>query len=301
MNAWDAVGLGRVVAVAGAVVLFASACGFGFGPAAVDSDGGRLHEQAQAALDRWSNAVSLNGGSDFVPVGELVGQIGDWEAANGDNKAALMSGLVEAAVTLPGETPPDGSIAWSDGTSEIVALVPATRALAGIRATGGACDGCRALQVIGAQLTTASMNTSRGPATVPVWAFSVEGTAVQITRIAVANMVSVVPPQWDPNDAPVGLSIDAAKGTVDGRGIEVTFVGAPGRASEACGADYTAEAVESQTAIVVIVHEQRNPGAGACADVGATRTASVTLASPLASRAVLEVKQGLPVPVVLGP
>ena len=287
--------------MAGVVVLVASACGFGFGPAAVDSDGSRLHEQAQAALDRWSTAVVAGGGSDFVPVGELVGQIGDWEDANGDNKAALMSGLVEAAVTLPGDTPPDGQIGWPDGTSESVALMPAAQALAAIHAAAGACDGCTPLRVTGARLATASVRTSRGPATVPVWAFTVDGTAVQITRIAVANMVTVVPPPWDPNNAPVGLSIDAARGTVDGRDLQVTFVGAPGPASEGCGADYSAEAVESDTAIVVIVHEHSNPGAGACSLVGATRTASVTLASPLGKRAVLEIKEGLPVSVALGP
>jgi hypothetical protein len=283
------------------LAILAAGCGFGFGPAAVDSDGSRLQEQARAALDRWSTAIAASGGSDFVPVGELVGQIGDWEDANGDNKAALMSGLVEAAVTLPGDTPPDGQIGWSDGTSESVALVPAAGALAGIRAIGGSCDGCPALRVTGARLTTASVRTSRGPATVPVWAFTVDGTAVQITRIAIANMVTVVPPPWDPNNAPVGLSIDSAKGTVDGRDLVVTFIGAPGPASEGCGADYTAEAIESDTAIVIVVHEHPNPGGGACSLVGATRTASVTLASPLGKRTVLEIKQGLPVPVVLGP
>ena len=81
----------------------------------------------------------------------------------------------------------------------------------------------------------------------------------------------------------------------------MTFVGAPGPASQSCGADYTAEAVESDTAIVVIVHEHPNPGGGACALVGATRTAKVTLASPLGKRAVLEIKEGRPVPVTLGP
>jgi hypothetical protein len=286
----DAVRLRPLAVLAGAVVLAASACGFGFGPAAVDADGPRLQTQARAALDRWTAAVAAGGGSDLAPVDELVGQIGDWEAAVGDNKAALMAGQVEAAITLPGDTPPDGDVTWSDGTSESVALVPAAQAFAGIRtAGGGSCDGCAPLRVTGSRLTTATIRTSRGPATVPVWAFTVVGTAVQITRVAVANMIIPVPPPWDP------------KGTADGRDLGVTFVGAPGPASQGCGADYTAEAVESDTAMVVIVHEHSNPGGGACALVGATRTASVTLASPLGKRAVLEIKEGRPVPVTLGP
>jgi hypothetical protein len=78
----------------------------------------------------------------------------------------------------------------------------------------------------------------------------------------------------------------------------VSFVGSPGPASQPCGADYTAEAVESDLAVVVIVTEHRNPGLATCTAVGARRTAAVELASPLGDRAVLEVREGLPVPVL---
>ena len=76
-------------------------------------DSARLHQQAQAALTRWADAVAAAGGqSAFVPVGDLTAQVGDWEEAVGDNnKMALMAGLVEAAVSLSAETPPDGELA----------------------------------------------------------------------------------------------------------------------------------------------------------------------------------------------
>jgi hypothetical protein len=65
--------------------------------------------------------------------------------------------------------------------------------------------------------------------------------------------------------------------------------------------DYTAEAIESELAVVVIVHERPYDGSGAsttaCDLAGALRTAKVTLGYPLGKRAVLEVQQGLPVPV----
>ena len=111
----------------------------------------------------------------------------------------------------------------------------------------------------------------------------------------------MVPPPWNPNDSPVGISIESTTGTVDGRQLTVTFVGAPA-GDQGCGADYTAEAVESPTAVVVIVTEHPHSGLfAACSLVGALRTAVVELAAPLADRAVLEVKEGLPVPVVLTP
>ena len=67
-------------------------------------------------------------------------------------------------------------------------------------------------------------------------------------------------------------------------------------------ADYTAEAVESSSAVVVIVAEHAghagHAGAGeGCPSIGHRRTAVATLKEPLGSRAVLEVRDGLPVSV----
>jgi hypothetical protein len=156
------------------------------------------------------------------------------------------------------------------------------------------------LRITAAQLTAGPVETSRGPATAPVWEFTVQGTAVKVTRVAIAAPVTVVPPPWDPYDAPVGISIDSATGTVGGRQLTVTFVGAPAPGDQGCTADYTAEAVESPTAVVVILTEHpHSPFFAACTAVGARRTATVELAVPLGERAVLEVKEGLPVPVLL--
>jgi hypothetical protein len=111
----------------------------------------------------------------------------------------------------------------------------------------------------------------------------------------------VSPPAWDPNDPPVGLSIESASGTVDGKQLTVSFSGAADPGGKPCGADYTAEAVESSTAVVVIVIEHSNVTPAFCLLEAATRTATVQLAAPLGDRTVLEVKEGLPVPVTLAP
>ena len=264
-------------------------------------DSATLHQQAQANLTRWADAVAAAGGQTaFVVVGELTGQVGDWEPDVGDNnKIALMAGLVESAVSLPADPPPDGEVRWPDGSTTAVRLISAPEALAGLKADadGSACSDCTPLQATGTRLTTAPVQTSRGPATAPVWEFDVQGTAVKVTRVAVAGGVTVTPPAWDPDHAPVGISIESAAGTVGGRQLTVSFTGAPAPGDQGCGADYTAEAVESSTAVVVIVTEHRHGLFEACTAVGATRTAVVDLAAPLGERSVLEVKEGLPVPV----
>ena len=279
-----------------------SGCGLA-GLVPPNGDSTRLHQQAQAALTRWADAVAVAGGpSAFVPVGDLTAQVGDWEEPVGDNnKQALMAGLVEAAVSLPTERPPDGQLRWPDGSTDTVRLNSAQDALAGLKAdaTGSGCPTCVPLQITAARLTSGSVETSRGPVQAPVWEFTLKGTLVRLTRVAIGASVTVAPPPWDPNDSPVGISIDSASETPSGLELMVEFVGAPGPGDQACGADYTAEAVESSLAVVVIVTEHPNIGLGGCSAVGALRTAEVRLTAPLGARAVLEVKQGLPVAVSL--
>jgi hypothetical protein len=268
------------------------------------SDSARLHEEARADLARWADAVAAAGGpSALVPVGELTGQIGDWEeSVGGNNKIALMSGLVEASIAMPTETPPDGEIRWPNGRTQTVRLISGQEALSRLKAgTTGDCPDCTPLEIIGAQVASGEIQTSRGPAQVPVWEFTLRGTAVRVTRLAVDSYVQVKPPAWDPDNPPIGLSIQSATATADGRQLTVTFVGAPEAGDRPCGADYTAEAVESETAVVVIVIEHPNGAPVPCTAMGALRTATAQLSADLGDRTVLEVQQGLPVAVLPAP
>jgi hypothetical protein len=273
----------------------------------LSDDGGsdRERQQAKEALARWAAAVEADGGRQgFVPVGELTGQVGDWEPEVGENnKLALMGGMIAAAAELPAASG-DTEVRWDDGTTKTMPTISAEQALEELRASSSqGCPECASLQVTAARLSTATFQTSRGPATAPVWEFALDGTDVLVTRIAVSanNGVVVEPPAWDPNNPPTGLSIDSVSGTVGGTQLTVAFIGAPDAADKPCGEDYITEAVESDTAVVVIVTRHRNGFAGGCTAVGARRTATVELAAPLGERAVLEVMEGRPVPVLLTP
>ena len=270
-------------------------------PAATDP--AAAHQRAQAVLSAWADAVAAAGERAAVtPVGELTGQIGDWEEAVGDNnKRALMAGMVASVSPLSEEAPPDGEVAWQDGTTTKVPLVSAQEAIVAIESTTSApCSDCAMLLVTDARLTSGPIETTRGPATAPVWEFTVQGTAVKVTRVAIANPVVVAP---DEGGWGLGLAIDSASGSVSGNELTVAFVGAPDPGNMSCGEDYTAEAVESDLAVVVIVtrHPHVAPLGEACSAVGARRTATATLAAPLGDRVVLDLQQGTPVPVVLAP
>ena len=271
-------------------------------PAATDSVA--VRQRAQAVLSAWAEAVAAAGGHAAVtPVGDLTGQIGDWELAVGDNnKRALMAGMV-ASVNPPAEEGlPDGEVSWPDGTTTTVPLLSAQRAIVAIASTTSApCSDCVTLLVTAARLTSGPIQTSRGPATAPIWEFTVQGTAVKVTRVAIANPVAVV--SSGEGDPQLGLAIDSASGTVDGNVLTVAFVGAPDPGNMPCGEDYTAEAVESDLAVVVIVtrHPHAAPFGEACRAIGARRTATAMMAAPLGDRVVLDLQQGTPVPVVLAP
>jgi hypothetical protein len=261
-----------------------------------------LHRHAQDILAAFSSAASQAGGSPpAVFVGELTGQIGDWEEPVGENnKLALMSGAVDAGAPLSDSTPPAGEIRWPDGSSRTVRLRSAARALIDLKAASGSpCSDCRPLVVTAAALANGSAQTSRGAATVPTWNFTIAGTHVIVTRVAVdsADRIALAPVPWNRDLAPQARSIQSATGAAMDRTLTVEFVGAPDPGSKPCGADYAAEAVESTLAIVVIVMKHANPAPVVCPDVGAFRTAPVALAAPLGDRVVLEIEEGLPVPV----
>ena len=297
----------RIGAVAMVLLVAAvAACGSLDEFAGRPNETARLNEQADAALARWAAAVAAAGGrQDFVPTEGMTGQVGDWEVDVGDNnKPALMAGMVEAATQLPKDVPPKAEIRWNDGTTKTVPTISASEALRDLQGDPeGPCPECHPLEVTGARLSTAAVQTSRGPATAPAWEFSLAGTRVKVTRIAIAvgDGPAVQPPPWDANNPPWGPRIDSATGMIGGLELTASFTGAPDSADKPCGEDYAAEAVESDLAVVIIVTAHSNPSPGACSLVGAVRTATAALARPLGDRTVLDVMEGRPVPVQLAP
>lgn len=283
------------------LAVLVSACAPGAPDAAAVAAG-----QARAAkvLDNWAASVQRAGGATNVAVvGNLTGQVGDWEMPFGDNgKRALMAGMVVSEGTLGGNAPASGTVTWQDGSTATVPILGVQDSLAAIARAGMAspCGDCQPLIAERASLVQAAINTTRGPATGPVWEFTIRGTAVKITHVAIAN--AIVPAALE--DSPGGvMSIDSANGSATSSSVTVSFVGAPGPASEPCGEDYTADAVESDLAVTVLVwrHPHVTVLPEGCALVGARRTATATLAKPLGDRPVLDPATGLAVPLTLRP
>ena len=260
-----------------------------------------VHRQAQEALARWDAAVAASaGGSGFILVGEVTLFVGqDWgpNIDGGNAKMAWYAGLFLAAEPLPSEAPPDGTIQWPDGTTHAVPVISAQQALTDLKAAGvSPCPDCTPLQITGATLTTATFQSSRGPVQAPAWEFSLKDTDVKLDQVAVGGKFTA-PLVPTPNDQAngqqaaqprVGPPVGSATVDASGTTLTVAFTGAPDTGDKPCGADYTAEAIESDTGVVVIVYEHPNTTPAACSLVGAFRTAQVTLAKPLGNRTLID-------------
>ena len=165
------------------------------------------------------------------------------------------------------------------------------------------CLNCRQLILTGAALVEAfPVTTTRGLATAPVWVYQVEGSTVRLTRPAVGVTVPSLPhPAYG---LPYQLPVLGARGSLTAPSLTGTVLGAWPSGDQPCGADYAAEALESVTAVVLVVHEVRHlnraPHA-ACNLAVVQRLVTATLHQPLGDRTVLDGVSGQPVPTVRTP
>jgi hypothetical protein len=90
--------------------------------------------------------------------------------------------------------------------------------------------------------------------------------------------------------------VESAVVAADGRTVTAAHFTGGRDSTGPCTSDYTARAVESEYAAVIIVEEDphRPPGT-ICSLEGYARTATLILAAPLAQRTLLQV-QGTPIP-----
>ena len=229
------------------------------------------------------------------PSGQSPQPLGHGGASDVDQKEAFAAGLFTLAEPLTVSAPATGAIRWSDGRTVRASLSTPQQAVAQMHAdSAGTCTSCSPLRLSSPRLGTMTLATDDGPAVVPAWVFTVPGSAVRVVHPALSPTAGVdIAPT---STTGLGVSIEAATASADQRSLVVTFTGSPGPASRPCGADYTARAVESARAVVVIIYEFPAPGEQACSTIGAKRTATATLAAPLAGRAILELRQGTPVP-----
>jgi hypothetical protein len=244
--------------------------------------------QNSPAARAWRTGLVLLGPGELSPIPRDAG------FANQHQKEAFGAGRFRLAGALPGQAL-HGRIRWADGSTLAVPLLDARVAFQQL-ATNQACaiPPCDPLTITSARPAALTIATSRGPAVIPAWRFTVAELSWPVTEAAVASGNFVTLP--DPFPLPVaGRDVPGAAGllavSADGRTLTLQFI------TGACVTAWGARLY--QTSAAVVVGSWSGGGSGQmCPADAVSRSAKVTLARPLGSRFVLDVATGLPL--VLG-
>ena len=276
---------------------------------------GKEVQRAKDALDRWEKAI---GDSGYVPIRPQSGggsgnpavwqfeEVGHWPGMTGrptPDSAAMALRRIAVQTPLPTTRPGAGRVVWAGGESSSIQLLSQAETLQQLRSGADVCVGCEPGEIDGVKastlviskvtLTTMQVQTTRGPATVPAYRFSFAGKSVQALQAAVA------PPKLGPmpeNDQVNLLPVDSATFSPGLQILTVHFTGAELPASEPCGEDYSAVAIESEHAVAVIVTSKPHGKNEICNGSARPRDALVQLKAPLGGRAVLETAHGTAIP-----
>ncbi|MBO4209242.1 hypothetical protein [Micromonospora echinofusca] len=270
----------------------------------------RFDQRAAEVAESWRrSAASTAWRTGYVPLGDATVLVGD-PGFSGDTKQAFLNGWYRDQVALPARTPAPGTVRFPDGTLTVplISAAEAYRQLdrgdpppcaarpARPPATGSGPDSavsnpadtaCIPLTVTGVKLGTAQVATSRGPATVPAWLFTVEELATPVARLAVApSAVAPVPSASVPASPVDGLVVTQELTAADGTTLSYKLgIGA-------CDSSPTALVAEFDD--IVVIGGGIIPSTGICTAQLVLAPVSVTLDAPLGARPVLDGVTGQP-------
>jgi hypothetical protein len=238
-----------------------------------------------AALDRWASfPVDAEPRPLVLLGGDVTGPLGGF--ASDEAKEAFLQGAFVDPASLP------SGPAAADGYD----VVTAAQAVELLRDSGTpGPEAVRPLVITSVQLGRANFETDRGSTELPAWMVSMAGVEAPAAVLAVSPDAIFRPP-GDDLPPPFG-----ATGTDTSTELTISFSGAP-PGTGPCGAEYTADAVGSETAVAVTIRElpaspSTTDGRVACSSVGYARQLTISLASPLGARVLVAAATGAAVPV----
>ncbi len=290
----------RTALAAAFLVLVTAGCGSTAPDRSAAGSGEDLFaERAASVAQAWTESGLLNRWArSFVPAQPLTREP-DW-SLRGSLKAAFYGGWVRTATPLL-DVPGEGEIRYAvDGTTVPVRTLGARTAYEDMvnpragdcpAAEGGSSD-CDWVTVTRAKATTITVETGRGAATVPAWAFTVEGLAEPLVRVSVENAAEVgdFEPHLDPARA-------------DGRRLLLTGQDISGQAgttltvavgSGDCDTEVRPHLLETERVIVVGGTALGPKPDQVCNAMLRIHELALDLARPVGSRPVLDAASGRP-------
>jgi hypothetical protein len=268
--------------------------------------------RANQVADAWRASTAGSAWkAGFVPLEDLTVLTGD-PGFTDATKMAFGNGWYHSTIMFSTLVPPEGQVRFADGSTMPVPVVAGGTAYADLDkgdprpcqpfgsavpfATSGpistkdpngtsshsAPTGCTALTVTGARLGDVSLQTSRGPARVPAWIFTITELKAEVARVAVApSAISPLPTTAAVPPLPADSGLVGAMDMISATGSSLTYDLGVG----AC--DYDIQPVFAEFDDVVVVAGTRQTSPGACIDLLKYQPVTVALAKPLGARVVL--------------
>jgi hypothetical protein len=277
----------RTVLLLGVIAVLAAGCGSG---RSGDADPPRAsQERARRVAEAWDGSDAAEvWRRGFYPMADVV-QLPENAFRSGEDKEAYLMQNFDLRGQLPAPDGEKGRVQWDDGSALTLPLMDARQAYGTLDRNGS--DGPR-LVVTGARLGSMDLATSRGPATVPAWLFTLRGYDTPLKRVALSPSKAPKPPigpaaEVPGNDLwPLEQLVAAAE---DGRAVTVLA----GHGS--CDDGPAVDVLETDGSVVLSA-SIRNPSEGNCtADLKLTKV-TVKLAKPVGDRVLLDAFTGRPVP-----
>ncbi|MFE7049869.1 hypothetical protein ACFVAM_16075 [Streptomyces californicus] len=246
--------------------------------------------RAQQVAAAWEGSFSAGvWRAGYYPMGEAVQLPRGGLRSQADKRAYQAQNFVLQG-TLPTTWPKGGQVAWADGEA-------LTRPMVGAQETYETLARAQVneiphLTVTGATLGEMTLYTSRGPATVPAWLFTLQNYTAPLKRAAVSPSKLPPPPVKPAHDlpasqlAPLGRLVRIAG---DGRSVSVIAI------HGACDDGPSADVLETRGSVVLSA-SVKNPETGNCSTQEREKQVTVKLNRPVGDRLLLDAYTGRPVP-----
>lgn len=245
-----------------------------------EPDSQRFADHAEAVAAAWSTADQQERWqASLVPVGPLTVEP-DW-SGHPSLRAGVHAGALDWVAEKVDDVAATGTVRYADGGTESVTTLGARTTLSELFTQHSAecTTPCTAAVVTAAEPTTVELLTARGPASVPAWAFHLDGLQQPVLRVAVAGLDSLgeIEPRVPGPSGARGLV--AATALLEEHGSTITVR----LASSGCAPASTPRVLETDS-VVVVGATQPVPQGEACVAVVRDEDVTVTLTRPLGHR-----------------
>jgi len=246
-------------------------------------------DRARQVADAWDGSKAAEvWGNGYYPMQESV-QLPEGAFHDEADKRAYTTQNFVLRGALPTTPQQDGQVKWKSGGSLTLPLMGARTAYETVARGGN--DGPH-LTVTGAKLGEMTLVTSRGPATVPAWLFTLDGYNTPLKRVALSPSKLPKPPIKPAGNLPTDVLAPLERLVeVAGNGRSVIVVASHG----SCDDGPAVHVLETGGSVVLsasVVGSKDGP----CTDELRGEKVTVKLDRPIGDRVLLDAFTGRPVP-----